>query len=149
MEKALIFGFILLTMLLAGCSQQASQAPEASTPVQGSDQAAAPQSTPTAPDVTATPASNVTISPAEPPAPPSSGITVAELATHNTASDCLVAFKGTVFNVTKFLPLHPGGSAAIEKYCGSSTAFEDAFTRKHGTSKVSNLEQMPSKGSLA
>ena len=61
------------------------------------------------------------------------------LAKHNSQSDCWVSYKYKVYDITAFLPKHPGSIAAILKYCGSAEDFENAFTKKHGTSKVSTL----------
>jgi len=41
--------------------------------------------------------------------------------------------------VTSFLPRHPGSAGAISPFCGTSEEFAKAFTKQHGTSKVSNL----------
>lgn len=72
---------------------------------------------------------------------PSTGtfVSVTQLATHNTASDCWIAYKGKVYDMTSYLSRHPGGSNAINRFCGSADAFEQAFTNKHGTSKASLL----------
>lgn len=70
-----------------------------------------------------------------------SEITTAELATHNTQDNCWVAFEGKVYDLTAWLPKHPGSAAAIAPYCGTSEEFEAAFTGKHGMSKVTKLDQ--------
>lgn len=55
-------------------------------------------------------------------------ITHAELATHNSETDCWVAVHGGVFDVSKFLPDHPGGIAALSKFgragCDVTSHFE-------------------------
>ena len=66
-------------------------------------------------------------------------ITLAELAKHDNDQDCWVVYKGSVYDVTKFLPIHPGGSERIAQFCGTMD-FESAFTGQHGTSKVKKLE---------
>ncbi len=65
-------------------------------------------------------------------------ITLSELAIHNKQSDCWVVYKGKVYDLTSWLPIHPGSPEAILPYCGN-TGFEKAFTDKHGTSKVEKL----------
>ncbi|MDO8467919.1 MAG: cytochrome b5-like heme/steroid binding domain-containing protein [Nanoarchaeota archaeon] len=65
----------------------------------------------------------------------SSGITLAELAKHNTENDCWVGFQGKAYDITSWLPKHPINT--ILPNCGTAKEFEDAFTKKHGTSKVS------------
>ena len=67
------------------------------------------------------------------------GVSTEELLKHNTKTDCWVAYKGKVYDITSWLPRHPGTSSAIEPYCGSSSKFEEAFTKKHGTTKASLL----------
>lgn len=44
--------------------------------------------------------------------------TMAQVATHNTNADCYTAINGAVYNLTSFLPRHPGGLAAISQLCG-------------------------------
>ena len=72
-------------------------------------------------------------------------VTVAELASHNTQANCWVAYNGTgtdfVYDITSWLPRHPGSAAAIAPFCGTAEEFTAAFSRKHGTSKVGKLEK--------
>ena len=46
------------------------------------------------------------------------GFTEAEVAKHNTDSDCWVILYGEVYNVSKFLTDHPGGKDAIMLFAG-------------------------------
>jgi cytochrome b involved in lipid metabolism len=52
--------------------------------------------------------------------------TVADVAAHNSASDCWIIMNGKVYNVTAFLSSHPGGTRAISRLCGqdATTAFD-------------------------
>lgn len=50
---------------------------------------------------------------------PSTGITAAEVAVHNTRTDCWVIFENKVYNVTSYISSHPGGASAITAYCGA------------------------------
>ncbi len=54
--------------------------------------------------------------------PPTSGsvttYTLAQIATHNSASSCYSAISGTVYDLTPFLNGHPGGVSAILSLCG-------------------------------
>jgi cytochrome b involved in lipid metabolism len=43
--------------------------------------------------------------------------TVEQVATHSTPNDAWVIFQGNVYDITKFIPLHPGG-AALTPYLG-------------------------------
>ena len=72
----------------------------------------------------------------------SSLITESQLAEHGSKEDCWISYKGTVYDITDWLPKHPGSSEAIEPFCGTSSGFEEAFTQKHGTSKANLLMQV-------
>lgn len=43
----------------------------------------------------------------------------AEVSKHNTKDDCWLVISGNVYNLTKFLAQHPGGSKPIIPYCGA------------------------------
>jgi cytochrome b involved in lipid metabolism len=70
---------------------------------------------------------------------PADKVTQTELALHNTQDDCWISYKKDVFDITSYLPKHPGSAAAITPYCGTSSDFESAFEGKHGTSQVEKL----------
>ena len=61
------------------------------------------------------------------------------LGVHNKKEDCWIAYDGKVYDVTSFLPRHPGSAKAISPFCGTSDEFTEAFVAKHGASKVVNL----------
>ena len=42
-------------------------------------------------------------------------VTLEELARHNTDTDAWIAIEGVVYNVTKFLKLHPGGFIPLSR----------------------------------
>ena len=69
-------------------------------------------------------------------------ILLSELSNHDSKLDCWVAYDGKVYDITSFLPKHPGSSARIEPYCGTADEFKQAFEKQHGKSKVSNLMRM-------
>ena len=52
--------------------------------------------------------------------------TRAEVQKHNTKDDCWLVYKNGVYDVTKYVPLHPGGESNITGFGGldSSTAFD-------------------------
>ncbi len=58
--------------------------------------------------------------PAPTPAPIVSGktFTLAEVATHKDAQSCYTTISGNVYDVTTYVPIHKGGSAAILAICG-------------------------------
>lgn len=79
-----------------------------------------------------------------------SGISLADLAKHNKESDCWVAYSGKVYDITSFLPMHKGGKEKLIPLCGTSTEFENAFGKAHGTTKVAMLKVIgTSKGDLS
>ena len=76
-----------------------------------------------------------------PPAVPTNRelISASELAKHKTKEDCWISYKGNVYDLTNWLPKHPGTAGAIAPFCGTSSEFEKAFIDKHDTSKVDKL----------
>lgn len=54
--------------------------------------------------------------------------TRAEVAQHKTKDDCWFVYKNEVYNVTKFIPLHPAGPNYLLDYAGldTSIAFDQA-----------------------
>ena len=110
---------LILMMFLVGCSQNVAPS---DTNLQGTDL----QSISSIDDVAQSQATKISQS---------------ELAVHNTEDDCWIAYQGNVYDVTDYVPMHPDGAAQIVPLCGTSDEFEDAFTTKHGTSKVSMLEK--------
>eukprot|EP01130_Rhizamoeba_saxonica_P017108 TRINITY_DN8141_c0_g1_i1.p1 TRINITY_DN8141_c0_g1~~TRINITY_DN8141_c0_g1_i1.p1 ORF type:complete len:141 (-),score=28.58 TRINITY_DN8141_c0_g1_i1:28-450(-) len=45
-------------------------------------------------------------------------VTVSELSLHNKIDDCWIALQGQVFDITQFLPYHPGGKDIIVEVAG-------------------------------
>ncbi|MFA5877949.1 MAG: cytochrome b5-like heme/steroid binding domain-containing protein [Candidatus Staskawiczbacteria bacterium] len=54
----------------------------------------------------------------ESPSTTSPGYTSAQVAAHNSAGSCWVIIGSKVYNVTNYIPSHPGGVGAILPYCG-------------------------------
>ena len=59
-------------------------------------------------------------------------LTLQEISKHNTAADCWMIISNKVYNLTSFLPVHPGGMGLILPYCGKdgTNAFD---TKNSGT----------------
>mgnify|MGYP000967528413 CR=1 FL=1 len=76
--------------------------------------------------VTTTPA------PASTPVTTTSGITIAQVAKHNSSTSCWSAINGSVYDLTSWIPNHPGGSRAILSICGIDGS--DAYNGQHGGS---------------
>lgn len=62
--------------------------------------------------------------------PKVAGYTLAQVAEHATAESCWSTVNGMVYDLTKWIPLHPGGEAKIKALCGKDGT--TAFTNKHG-----------------
>lgn len=60
------------------------------------------------------------LSPIPPPSPTPTQTTepLAEVAQHNTVSDCWIIIGGKVYNITAYFGSHPGGDGALSQYCG-------------------------------
>jgi len=61
------------------------------------------------------------------------GITLAELAKHNTKDDAWIAVNGDVINVVKWISVHPGGEQAVTAYLGQDATEEWNMIHKPGT----------------
>ena len=57
--------------------------------------------------------------------------TLADLTTHNIATNCWVAISGSVYDLTAFLSVHSGGPSRITPVCGLDGT--TTFTGKHGS----------------
>lgn len=64
-------------------------------------------------------------------AAPSRTISKAEVARHSTASDCWVYIGRSVYDMTAYLPRHPGGADEITPYCGGNA--RAAFADEHAS----------------
>jgi cytochrome b involved in lipid metabolism len=63
-------------------------------------------------------------------------LTASEIAKHNTETDCYMIVNGKVYDVTTYLPVHPGGASRIIQYCGKDGT--QAFDTKGGQGQHSN-----------
>ncbi len=61
------------------------------------------------------------------------GFTAQQVAEHGSESSCYTIINGAVYDVTSYLPLHPGGARNILKICGRDGT--STFTGKHGGDK--------------
>jgi cytochrome b involved in lipid metabolism len=68
--------------------------------------------------------------PATTPAPPTSGITLSQVAQHNTRSNCWMVISGKVYNFTSYMNAHPGGISTILPLCGKDGT--SAYATKGG-----------------
>ena len=52
-------------------------------------------------------------------APAEASYSLAQVASHASASDCWVVVSGKVYDVTSYASIHPGGAQAITNLCGT------------------------------
>ncbi|KAG9035947.1 Cytochrome b2, mitochondrial precursor [Tulasnella sp. JGI-2019a] len=69
-----------------------------------------------------------------------------EVARHNKRDDCWVIIHGEVYDVTRFIPIHPGGLQAILKLAGKDVT--KAFAPIHSLDVLLELPQEAHVGSL-
>jgi len=62
--------------------------------------------------------------------PATVALTRTELARHDNSTSCWLLISGNVYDVTNFLPLHPGGKDRILPYCGADAT--QAFATQGG-----------------
>ena len=62
----------------------------------------------------------------------SAAVTLEEIATHNTRESCWTMINGNAYDLTSWIPQHPGGEAGILKLCGVDGSA--IFTGQHGGS---------------
>lgn len=104
--------FILLIVLLAGCTQNLNDATDTNSEI-----------------------SNDSII-SEYPDELYSNNTIAS---HNSEGDCWVIFEGNVYDLTDYLNAHPGGAQVIIDVCGADAT--NAFNSlPHSTAAENNLE---------
>ena len=77
-------------------------------------------------------------------------VTVDELREHNKSTDCWVAIHGRVYDLTRFLPEHPGGGEVISSISGADVTHEfedighsDSARRSAGDFFVGFIEGSP------
>lgn len=59
-----------------------------------------------------------------------SNITLAHIALHNSRTSCWTAINGSVYDLTSWIPNHPGGESAILSICGTDGS--NAYNNQHG-----------------
>jgi cytochrome b involved in lipid metabolism len=86
-----------------------------------------------------TPTPSPTPPPVETTAPSPFGVTLEELAMHDTADDCWVLFYDTVYDMTDYAYQHPGpGETVIHPYCGDNGT--TAYMGVHQKGLLSKVE---------
>ena len=78
-----------------------------------------------APAVSATPTASASApAPMKSAAPEAAGYTMDKVKTNGTSSSCWTVISGNVYDLTKWIGSHPGGSGAITSLCGTDGTSE-------------------------
>ncbi|MDB5190027.1 MAG: conserved rane protein of unknown function [Parcubacteria group bacterium] len=64
--------------------------------------------------------------------------TQAQVATHNTSNSCWAIINGNVYDLTKWIPQHPGGEGPILSLCGKDGT--SMFEAQHSNNGRANAE---------
>ena len=84
--------------------------------------------TPT-PTPTPTPSPTPVVTPTPTPTPTVAGFTMTQVRANNTARSCWTVIDGVVYDLTRWINSHPGGSGAILFLCGTDGT--NAFSAQH------------------
>ena len=85
---------------------------------------AAASAAPAAPAMSATPMATKSAEPSKSAAPASTGYTMERVKANGTSSSCWAVISGNVYDLTKWIGSHPGGSGAIASLCGTDGTSE-------------------------
>ena len=85
---------------------------------------AAASATPAAPAMSATPMATKSAEPSKSAAPVAAGYTMERVKANGTTSSCWAVISGNVYDLTKWIGSHPGGSGAIASLCGTDGTSE-------------------------
>jgi cytochrome b involved in lipid metabolism len=72
---------------------------------------------------------------AEGTAMPAKSYTLAQVKKHNKATDCWSVVGTNVYNLTAWIPKHPGGKGVVISMCGKNGT--SLYNSKHGSDPVS------------
>ncbi|KAI9785723.1 MAG: hypothetical protein M1839_008740 [Geoglossum umbratile] len=78
---------------------------------------------------------------------PPTFLSLEEVSSHNTSIDAWVVVNGKVYDVTEFMPKHPGGAEIILRYAGKDAT--KAYNEVHGSSVIETLLQSKILGQIA
>jgi len=82
------------------------------------------------PTPTPTPTPSATPTPTPAPVPTKVGYTMTQVRANNSASSCWSVIDGSVYDLTRWINSHPGGSGAIVGLCGRDGT--SSFNSRHG-----------------
>lgn len=85
---------------------------------------------PVVPKVTPPPVVATPQPPVPEPVVPKSGYSLRDVAEHDSEASCWTAISGSVYDLTSYIPRHPGGERDILRICGKDGS--SLFEREHG-----------------
>ena len=136
-KKTAILGSLLMLVVLvgAGCSNRGAEPVNPNKVVIPSESLPTVDTDANASDETASDGGSAMTNDTEPSdvqtgLKTAATLTVADVAKHNTKTDCYIIVRGAVFNVTAAIDQHPGGPGKIIPLCGKDATA--AFTGQHG-----------------
>ena len=100
-----------------------------------------PTATTTKPTPTVTPKPTPTPTPTPAPVvttPTTKAYTLAEISTHNSKASCWTAIYEKAYDITTYIPRHPGGESQIMKVCGKDGTY--LFVDQHDSDKKPNAK---------
>jgi hypothetical protein len=128
--KAGIYNFVITARAKSAITVAVGEKEIPGEVVRGAYVAPTVSATPTpTPVVTPTPTPIVTPTPTPTPTPTVAGYTLAQVRANNTARSCWTAIDGFVYDLTRWINSHPGGSGAILFLCGTDGT--NAFKAQH------------------
>jgi cytochrome b involved in lipid metabolism len=68
--------------------------------------------------------------------------TASDVAAHSTQSDCWTIVNNNVYNITAYVPQHPGGVAEITKICGKDGTSLFQGNREHDATADAQLARL-------
>ncbi|HRH25430.1 MAG TPA: cytochrome b5-like heme/steroid binding domain-containing protein [Parcubacteria group bacterium] len=85
-----------------------------------------------------TPATEATSATPQGTTPSTGGITLAQISSHSSRSSCWSAINGVVYDLTSWIPNHPGGEGTILGLCGRDGT--QSYNGQHGgKTKIFNI----------
>lgn len=72
----------------------------------------------------------------------SSSFSLADVAKHTSKTDCWTVVNGNVYNITSYVPVHPGGVAEIVRACGVDSTDLFNSIMQHGRSADNELASL-------
>jgi cytochrome b involved in lipid metabolism len=121
MKPNILVGAVVIVAVIAGIAVYISRIPASPATADNKGSQSAITATSTVSSGTPDISTSTTTTP---------GYTIAQVASHNSSTDCWSAIGGNVYDLTSWISRHPGGKQAIISLCGVDGSA--AFTKQHG-----------------